>query len=84
MVAHVARVPPSSWTLDAYPRDFPATLAPLYPDDPEVAELAVLELALAEAFVGADAAGPIAPTQAARSTGTARCFTSPRRSTRPI
>jgi hypothetical protein len=52
---HIDRVPPSAWTLDAYPRDFPATLAALYPDDPEVAELAWLECALGEAFVGADA-----------------------------
>lgn len=56
VVAHVARVQPSSWTLDAYPRDFPATLALLYPADPEVAELAWIELALAEAFVAPDAA----------------------------
>jgi hypothetical protein len=55
VVHHVERVPPSSWTLDAYPRDFPATLALLYPDDPEVTELADLELALAEVFVGLDA-----------------------------
>ena len=55
VVEHVCRVPPSSWTLDAYPRDFPGTLAFLYPDDPEVAELAGLELALADAFVGGDA-----------------------------
>lgn len=55
VVRHVRRVPPSSWTLDAYPRDFPATLALLYPDDPEVGELADLELALGEAFVGPDA-----------------------------
>lgn len=55
IVAHVGRVPPSSWTLDAYPRDFPATLALLYPDDPEVAELGWLECALGEAFVGPDA-----------------------------
>ena len=46
---------PSSWTLDAYPRDFPATLGILYPDDPEIAELAWLDLALGEAFVAADA-----------------------------
>jgi len=52
---HVDRVPPSSWTLDAYPRDFPATLALLYPDDPEVAELAWIEFALGEAFVAPDA-----------------------------
>jgi hypothetical protein len=55
VVAHVERVPPSSWTLDAYPRDFPATLALFYPDDPEVAELGWIECALGEAFVGPDA-----------------------------
>ncbi|MES2289451.1 MAG: DNA-binding domain-containing protein [Pseudomonadota bacterium] len=55
VVHHIQRVPPGSWTLDAYPRDFPATLALRYPDDPEVIELAELELALAEAFVGPDA-----------------------------
>lgn len=52
---HVDMVPPSSWTLDAYPRYFPATLGRLYPDDAEVAELSTLELALAESFVAADA-----------------------------
>lgn len=55
---HIDRVPPSAWTLDAYPRDFSATLAALYPADPEVAELAWLECALGEAFVGLD--GPSA------------------------
>lgn len=55
VVRHVERVPPSSWTLDAYPRDFPATLRLLYPDDPEVAELAWLELTLGEVFVASDA-----------------------------
>jgi hypothetical protein len=55
VVAHIERIPPSSWTLDAYPRDFSATLAMLYPDDPEVAELAWIECALGEAFVGPDA-----------------------------
>jgi len=62
MVAHIERVPPSSWTLDAYPRDFPATLAMLYPGDPEVAELAWIEQALAEAFVGPDA-GVLTPAR---------------------
>jgi hypothetical protein len=55
VVAHVDRVPSSSWTLDAYARDFPATLAVLYPGDPEVIELAWLDLALGEAFVAPDA-----------------------------
>ncbi len=54
VIRHIHRVPPSSWTLDAYARDFPDTLAWLYPDDPEVKELAALELALADAFVGRD------------------------------
>lgn len=63
--AHILCIPPSSWTLDAYPRDFPATLAILYRDDPEVAELAWLDLALAEAFVAPDAAVPDAATIAA-------------------
>lgn len=52
---HIDAVPPSSWTLDAYARDFPTTLARLFIDDPEVAELAAIELALEEVFVGADA-----------------------------
>lgn len=55
MIRHIRRVPPSSWTLDAYGRDFPDTLVSLYPDDPEVAEIAWIEWALGEAFVGADA-----------------------------
>lgn len=55
VVAHVETVPPSSWTLDLYPRDFPATLRDLYPDDPEVGDLAMLEFALGEAFVANDA-----------------------------
>lgn len=55
VIVHIDRLPPSSWTLDAYARDFPATLALLYPGDPEVAELAWLDMALAEAFVAPDA-----------------------------
>jgi hypothetical protein len=52
---HIDRLPPHSWTLDAYALDFPASLALRYPNDPEVAELARLECALSVAFVGADA-----------------------------
>ncbi len=51
---HVDRRPPSSWTLDAYARDFPDTLVRLHPDDPEIAEIARIELALEEMFVVAD------------------------------
>jgi len=51
---HIDRVPPSSWTLDAYARDFPMTLASLHADDREIEEIAGIELALEEAFVAAD------------------------------
>lgn len=37
------------------PRDFPATLSIMFKDDPEVGELAWIECALSEAFVGHDA-----------------------------
>jgi hypothetical protein len=53
-VHHIDDVPPSSWTLDAYAHDFAATLARLHPDDPEIAEIARLELGLEELFVAAD------------------------------
>jgi len=75
-VAHIERTPPSSWTLDAYPRAFPATLRELYPDDPEIAELAWLEFALTEAFVGPDASAVTAEMVAMVDWDTAiLCFT---------
>ena len=51
---HIDRQPPHSWTLDAYAVEFPETLEILYPDDPEVTDLARLECDLALAFVGRD------------------------------
>ena len=53
---HIDRLPPHSWTLDDYALDFPATIAELHPDDPEVGDLARLERDLGLAFVGPDAA----------------------------
>lgn len=53
--AHIDATPPSAWTLDAYPVDFAGTLSAIYPDDPEVAELAALEWAFSRAFTAADA-----------------------------
>lgn len=51
---HIDSAPPSAWTLDAYGADFPTTVAALYPDDPECAELARIEWALAAAFTTPD------------------------------
>jgi hypothetical protein len=47
--------PPDSWSLDHYAVHFPVALTEALPDDPEVAELAMLEQALTDAFVGPDA-----------------------------
>lgn len=52
---HIDRSPPHSWTLDAYGQDFPETLRALFPLNAEIFELAWLELAMADAFVAADA-----------------------------
>lgn len=51
---HVEAHPPSAWTLDAYGETFPATIATLYPDNRECAELASIEWALSAAFTTAD------------------------------
>jgi Putative DNA-binding domain len=51
---HIDRVPPSSWTLDDYARDFPDTLQALYPQDPEIVEIACLERTLCELFIAPD------------------------------
>lgn len=56
---HIDRSPPVSWTLDDYGHDFPSTARSIFPDDPEVWELAWLDMAMAQAFVAADE-GPIA------------------------
>lgn len=54
-LSHIAARPPGGWTLDAYGEDFSQTLAGLYPDDPEVAELAWLDWSLRRAFDGPNA-----------------------------
>ncbi|WP_068077672.1 HvfC/BufC family peptide modification chaperone [Novosphingobium lentum] len=53
---HIARCPPSSWTLDDYAQGFPGALAGAWPNDPEIGELARLEQALADALIAPDAA----------------------------
>lgn len=52
--AHIEQNPPQGWTLGIYGEGFDRTLKALYPDDPEVAELARLEWMLCRAFDGQD------------------------------
>ncbi|WP_010217740.1 HvfC/BufC N-terminal domain-containing protein [Sphingomonas sp. PAMC 26621] len=59
---HIDRHAPTSWTLSDYGVGFAETINALYPDDPEVAEIAALDWALRRAFDGADAA-PFAPAR---------------------
>ncbi len=54
-ITHIDAHPPRAWTLDAYPQSFPATLATLYPDNPDLHELVWIEQALSDTFVGPDA-----------------------------
>lgn len=53
--AHIVAHPPHSWTLDDYGDGFDQTLRELYPNDPEVGELAWLDWTLSRAFSGPDA-----------------------------
>lgn len=64
-LTHVEAHAPSAWTLADYGGDFVQTLSGLYPDDPEVAELAWLDWTLRRAFDGADAE-PISPEALAK------------------
>jgi hypothetical protein len=57
---HIERTPPHGWTLGIYGAGFERTLEVLYPDDPEVAELAWLDWTLCRAFDGFDAV-PMSP-----------------------
>jgi len=55
-VRHVDAFPPHDWTLDAYANHFGSTLESLFPENPDLHELAWIELAMGSAFVAADAA----------------------------
>jgi hypothetical protein len=54
--AHIESHPPRGWTLGVYGADFPDTLAALYPDNPDIADLAQLDWMLSRAFDGSDGA----------------------------
>jgi hypothetical protein len=57
---HIGRNPPRAWTLDAYGAGFGTTLRTVFPDNPDLHELAWIEWSLATAFVARDAA-PLDP-----------------------
>jgi hypothetical protein len=61
---HIGRQPPRAWTLDAYGAGFEATLRSVFPDNPDLHELAWIEWSLATAFVARDAA-PLDPARLA-------------------
>jgi hypothetical protein len=61
---HIRRNPPRAWTLDAYGAGFEATLRSVFPDNPDLHELAWIEWSLATAFVARDAA-PLDPARLA-------------------
>ncbi len=63
-VAHIDSHPPHAWTLDAYPAQLAQTLEQMFPDNPDLHELAWLENALAESFVAADSEPPSPETLA--------------------
>jgi hypothetical protein len=52
--SYIAERPPVSWTLSDYGEAFPSALERLYPQDPEVAEIAALDWRLRRAFDGPD------------------------------
>jgi hypothetical protein len=54
-VKHISLHPPHAWTLDAYADHLETTLEILFPHNPDLHELAWIELALGAAFVAADA-----------------------------
>jgi hypothetical protein len=52
--------PPTSWTIDAYGTGLPMVLRALWPEDAEIADLAMIDRAVGDAFVAPDAV-PIDP-----------------------
>lgn len=76
-IVHIDGTPPHAWTLDAYADGFHTTLAQLYPDNPDVREVAWIEHALATAFVAPEADPMTAAALAAVDWDTARLVLTP-------
>ena len=84
VVEHVEHSPPRSWSLDHYADGFPDALNRAYPRDAEVTELAMLEIALANAFVAVDAVPLMAPDLADVDWDQAKLYLSPTLSIHPL
>jgi hypothetical protein len=81
--AHIGRQPPQAWTIDAYADGFCATLQALFPDNPDLHELAWIEHALGQAFIAPDAAPVRADALAAVDWDQARLHLTPTLQLRP-
>lgn len=75
--AHISAHPPHAWTLDAYADSFDTTLQALFPDNPDLHELAWIEHALGQAFIGPDVAPVAADALAAIDWDRARLQATP-------
>ena len=75
--AHIGRQPPHAWTIDAYADGFCATLQALFPDNPDLHELAWIEHALGQAFIAPDASPVGADALAAVDWDQARLLLTP-------
>ncbi len=81
--AHINRRPPHAWTLDAYADDFAETLQAIFPDNPDLHELAWIEHALGQAFIAPDAQPVAAGALAAVDWDHARLHLTPTLQLRP-
>jgi hypothetical protein len=76
-VKHISLHPPHAWTLDAYADHLETTLEILFPHNPDLHELAWIELALGTAFVAEDAEPIAAADLAAVDWDTVRLVLTP-------
>jgi hypothetical protein len=83
-VRHINIHPPHDWTLDAYADHLETTLEILFPDNPDLHELAWTEHALGTAFVAADAEPISASDLAAVDWDTVRLALTPSLRTRRV
>lgn len=64
---YILKEPPRDWTLDTFGASFPDCLSDLFPEDPELPELAWLEWSMQRAFAAVD--GPALSAEALAAAG---------------